>query len=90
VRRRRPDSGAGRARPRATAGQLAQPGGILAEDAARHGPAPAQLALAWLLHRFPVILPIPCTSKVAHLEDDVAAATISLTDKKVAQLSALG
>ncbi|MFD3505682.1 aldo/keto reductase [Streptomyces sp. NPDC058678] len=71
-------------------GQLAQPGGILAEAAARHEAAPAQLALAWLLHRSPVILPIPGTSKVAHLEDNVAAATISLTDDEVAQLSALG
>ncbi|MEU1193619.1 aldo/keto reductase [Streptomyces sp. NPDC005859] len=70
-------------------GQLARPGSILAEAADRHEATPAQLALAWLLHRSPVILPIPGTSKVAHLEDSVAAATISLTDDEVAQLSAL-
>jgi aryl-alcohol dehydrogenase-like predicted oxidoreductase len=71
-------------------GQLAQPGSILAEAAARHEASPAQLALAWLLHRSPVILPIPGTSRVAHLEDNVAAAAISLTDDEIAQLSALG
>lgn len=71
-------------------GQLARPGGVLAEAAARHQATPAQLALAWLLHRSPVILPIPGTSKVAHLESNVAAAHISLTDDEVAQLSALG
>ncbi|WP_432194257.1 aldo/keto reductase [Streptomyces sp. bgisy027] len=70
-------------------GQLAQPGSILTEAAARREVSPAQLAVAWLLHRSPVILPIPGTSKVAHLEDNVAAATISLTDDEVAQLSAL-
>lgn len=70
-------------------GQLAQPGSILAEAADRHEATPAQLALTWLLHRSPVILPIPGTSKVAHLEDNVAAATFSLTDDEVAQLSAL-
>lgn len=70
-------------------GQLARPGSILAEAADRHEATPAQLALAWLLHRSPVILPIPGTSKVAHLEDNVAAETISLTDDEVAQLSAL-
>ncbi|MBW8481830.1 aldo/keto reductase [Actinomadura parmotrematis] len=71
-------------------GQLAEPGGVLAEAAERHGASPAQLALAWLLHRSPVMLPIPGTSKVAHLEDNLAAAAIELTDDEVAELTALG
>ncbi|GAA2617815.1 aldo/keto reductase [Actinomadura fulvescens] len=71
-------------------GKLAEPGGILAEAAARHNATPAQLALAWLLHRSPVMLPIPGTSKVAHLEDNLAAGTISLTPEETDQLSALG
>ncbi|MGW3827212.1 aldo/keto reductase [Streptomyces sp. NPDC005071] len=71
-------------------GELAEPGGVLAAAAARHQATPAQLALAWLLHRSPVILPIPGTSKVAHLEANVAAAVISLTDDEVAQLDVLG
>jgi pyridoxine 4-dehydrogenase len=70
-------------------GELAQPGGPLAEAAARHGVTPAQLALAWLLHRSPVMLPIPGTSKVAHLEENVAAATISLDPGEIAELNAL-
>jgi pyridoxine 4-dehydrogenase len=70
-------------------GKLAKPGGVLDEAAARHGATPAQLALAWLLHRSPVILPIPGTSKVAHLEDNIAAAALSLDSGEVAQLSAL-
>lgn len=53
-------------------GKLAEPGGALAEAAARHGATPAQVALAWLLARSPVMLPIPGTSRVAHLEENVA------------------
>jgi aryl-alcohol dehydrogenase-like predicted oxidoreductase len=48
------------------------------------------LALAWLLKRSPVILPIPGTSSVAHLEENVAAAEIELSDDEFAKLSALG
>ncbi|MFI0356537.1 aldo/keto reductase [Actinomadura sp. 9N407] len=70
-------------------GHLVKPGGTLAEAAERHGATPAQLALAWLLHRSPVMLPIPGTSKVAHLEDNNAAAGISLTDDEVAELEKL-
>ncbi|MEU6034226.1 aldo/keto reductase [Actinomadura sp. NPDC047616] len=70
-------------------GELAKPGGVLAEASARHDASPAQLALAWLLHRSPVMLPIPGTSKVAHLEDNVAAATISLTGEEVSDLTEL-
>jgi len=50
------------------AGKLAQPGGKLDTIAKRHGASVAQLSIAWLLHRSPVILPIPGTSSVAHLE----------------------
>lgn len=50
---------------------------------------PSQLALAWLLHRSPVMLPIPGTSSVPHLEENVAAAGVALSDKDVAALSAI-
>ena len=70
-------------------GELARPGSVLSDAAARHGVTPAQLALAWLLHRSPVMLPIPGTSKVAHLEENVAAAQVSLSPDEVEQLSTL-
>ncbi len=69
-------------------GELAKPGGPLGDLAARHGATPSQLALAWLLHRSPVMLPIPGTSSVAHLEENVAAAQISLSDEEYATLEA--
>jgi aryl-alcohol dehydrogenase-like predicted oxidoreductase len=69
-------------------GKLAKPGGPLAELAARRGASPSQLALAWLLHRSPVVLPIPGTSSVAHLEDNVAAAGIALSEGEYAALEA--
>jgi aryl-alcohol dehydrogenase-like predicted oxidoreductase len=73
------------------AGPLAAPDGPLAQLGAEHGNAtPSQLALAWLLKRSPVILPIPGTSSVAHLEENVAAAEIELSDDEFAKLSALG
>ena len=62
--------------------------GALGEVGRRHGATPAQLALAWLLRRSPVMLPIPGTSSVAHLEENVAAASIELTDEEFAALSA--
>jgi aryl-alcohol dehydrogenase-like predicted oxidoreductase len=62
------------------AGKLTQPGGPLEQSAKQHNVMPAQLALAWLLHRSPVMLPIPGTSSVAHLEQNVAAASIELSD----------
>jgi pyridoxine 4-dehydrogenase len=61
-------------------GRLAQPGGPLAALARAHGATPSQLALAWLLARSPVMLPIPGTSSVAHLEENVGAAIIELDD----------
>ena len=69
-------------------GQLARPGGPLDQAARNHGATPAQLALAWLLHHSPVVLPIPGTSSVAHLEENTAAATIELTVEEWAALEA--
>ena len=72
------------------AGPLAAPDGPLHRIAAEHGATPSQLALAWLLKRSPVMLPIPGTSKVAHLEDNVAAAQITLSDEEFEKLAAAG
>ncbi|MGA6168429.1 aldo/keto reductase [Amycolatopsis magusensis] len=71
-------------------GELAKPGSVLEQAAKDHGSTPAQLALAWLLRRSPVVLPIPGTRSVAHLEENVAAAQIDLTDAEFEALSALG
>jgi aryl-alcohol dehydrogenase-like predicted oxidoreductase len=71
--------------PMAT-GRLAQPGGPLQRIADAHAVTPAQLALAWLLQRSPVLLPIPGTSTVAHLEENVGAALIELTPDQVQEL----
>ncbi|MFG1757612.1 aldo/keto reductase [Micromonospora echinofusca] len=68
-------------------GDLARPGGPLDEISTGHGATPAQLALAWLLRRSPVVLPIPGTSSVAHLEENVAAAEVRLTDDEYAALA---
>jgi len=67
-------------------GKLAQPGGSLANIAKAHDATPAQIALAWLLRRSPVMLPIPGTSKVKHLEENIAAAAIELTDAEFASI----
>jgi aryl-alcohol dehydrogenase-like predicted oxidoreductase len=69
-------------------GRLARPGGRLKRIADEHGVTPAQLALAWLLARSPVLLPIPGTSTVPHLEENVAAALIELSPDQVQQLDA--
>jgi len=61
------------------AGKLAQPGGKLDAAAKRHGATVSQLSLAWLLHRSPVVLPIPGTTSVQHLEENVAAADVKLS-----------
>ncbi|MEV4844849.1 aldo/keto reductase [Micromonospora matsumotoense] len=63
-------------------GNLAKPGGPLDAIATGHDATPAQLALAWLLRRSPVMLPIPGTSSVGHLEENVAAAQVQLTDEE--------
>jgi pyridoxine 4-dehydrogenase len=68
------------------AGPLTRPGGPLDEIAAAHHATPGQIALGWLLHRSPVMLVIPGTSKVAHLEENVAAAAIQLSDEEMARL----
>jgi len=63
------------------AGDLAKPGSILDEIARSHKAPPSQIALAWVLKRSPVMLPIPGTSKVKHLEENVAAVNIRLSDE---------
>ena len=67
-------------------GRLARPGGPLGEIAARHDATPSQVALAWLLGHSPAMLPIPGTSSVAHLEENVAAAALGLTEDERADL----
>ena len=68
-------------------GDLARPGGPLDEAAKNHHATTAQLALSWLLKRSPVMLPIPGTSSVAHLEENVAASGVELTDAEYAALT---
>lgn len=69
-------------------GDLARPGGPLDRIAQDHGDAStSQLALAWLLHRSPVMVPIPGTSSVKHLEENLAATDISLTDDEFRTLA---
>jgi pyridoxine 4-dehydrogenase len=69
------------------AGSLAEPGGPVAEISERHDATPVQVALAWLLARSPVMLPIPGTGSVEHLEEDVAAAQLRLEASEVQRLS---
>jgi aryl-alcohol dehydrogenase-like predicted oxidoreductase len=68
-------------------GKLADPGGPLAASAERTGATPSQVALAWLLQCSPVVLPIPGTSSVAHLEENIAAASLRLTDAEMTALA---
>ncbi|MBF0877845.1 aldo/keto reductase [Gluconobacter cerevisiae] len=72
------------------AGDLAKSGSILDTVAKKYGVEPSQIALAWVLKRSPVMLPIPGTSKVAHLEQNVAATDILLSDEDFAALDAEG
>ena len=69
------------------AGELSRPGGPLDRIAKAHGAAPGQIALAWLLKRSPVMLPIPGTSRRAHLDENAAAADIALSDAEFEELS---
>jgi aryl-alcohol dehydrogenase-like predicted oxidoreductase len=69
-------------------GPLAREGGPLTRLAQTHGATPSQLALAWLLKRSPVMLPIPGTSSVAHLEQNLGAAGIKLSDAEFDALTA--
>lgn len=71
------------------AGSLAKPGSVLDTIAKKHSAQPSQIALAWLLARSPVMLPIPGTGKVKHLEENVAAVNIQLSAAEVAELGAL-
>jgi len=71
-----------------SAGELAQPGGPLDEAAKRLGATTSQVALAWLLRRSPVMMPIPGTGSVQHLEENMAAAGITLDDDTYAELEA--
>ncbi len=70
-------------------GKLAQPGGKLDELAKRHGATVAQISLAWLLRRSPVMLPIPGTSSIAHLEENMKAAGLQLSDSEWAEVEAV-
>ena len=72
------------------AGDLAKSGSLLKKLAKEHDASPSQLALAWMLKRSPVMLPTPGTSKVAHLEQNVAVARIELTDEQFSALDAAG
>ncbi|RWP28572.1 aldo/keto reductase [Mesorhizobium sp.] len=69
-------------------GRLIRPGGLLEKVAKRHQATTGQIALAWLLQRSPIMLPIPGTSKVAHLEENVAAASIRLAEDEFELLQA--
>lgn len=71
-------------------GSLARRGSELAKLAAAKGATPSQIAIAWALRLSPVVLPIPGTSQVAHLEENVAAAGIELTDADMAAIERLG
>ena len=68
------------------AGNLARPGSVLDDIATKHGVGPGQIALAWVPKRSPVMLPIPGTSKVKHLEENVAASDIVLSDDEFVAL----
>jgi pyridoxine 4-dehydrogenase len=68
-------------------GDLAREGGALDQAAKRHEATPAQVALAWLLHRSPVMLPIPGTSSVAHLEENLAGASLQLSEEEFAAIT---
>jgi len=72
------------------AGALVKPGSVLEALSRKHAASPGQIALAWLLQRSPVILPIPGTSRVGHLEQNVAAAAIRLSAEDVQALEAAG
>jgi aryl-alcohol dehydrogenase-like predicted oxidoreductase len=72
------------------AGDLAKPGSLLDTIAKRHNAAPSQVALDWVLRRSPVMLPIPGTSKVKHLEENVAAVNFTLSDEEFKALDAEG
>lgn len=69
-------------------GGLAQPGGVVDTLAKAKGATPSQIALAWMLKRSPVMIPIPGTSRVKHLEENVAGADVTLSNEEFAALDA--
>lgn len=69
------------------AGAMARPGGVLDQAAKKHGATVSQLALAWLLARSPVMLPIPGTSTVAHLDENQGAASLKLSEAELAEIT---
>jgi pyridoxine 4-dehydrogenase len=69
-------------------GNLAKPGGAVDQIAGATGATASQVALAWLLHRSPVILPIPGTSSVSHLEENCGAGTVELSEEQTKTLTA--
>lgn len=71
------------------AGAHARPGGLLADVSAELAATPAQAALAWLLRRSPAMLPIPGTSKVAHLEENLSATALQMSDEQFGRLASL-
>jgi pyridoxine 4-dehydrogenase len=71
------------------AGELSRAGGVLVEIAGRYAATPGQVALAWLLAHSPVMLPIPGTSKVAHLEENLGAVALELAPAELAELDKL-
>jgi len=70
------------------AGKLTRPGGVVDRIAKAHDATPGQIALAWLLEHSPVMLPIPGTLRVAHLEENVAAAALALSSEEIGELDA--
>jgi aryl-alcohol dehydrogenase-like predicted oxidoreductase len=70
------------------AGKLTRPGGVVDRIAKAHDATPGQIALAWLLEQSPVMLPIPGTLRVAHLEENVAAAALALSSEEIGELDA--
>lgn len=71
-------------------GDLAKPGRTIARIADRVGALPSQVALAWLLAKSPVMLPIPGTSKVEHLKENTNAALLVLDSSTIEELEAVG
>jgi len=71
-------------------GRLARPGGPLDEVARNHDATPAQVALAWLLQRSPVTLPIPGTSSLAHFQENLEAAALELSPEELDALTSAG
>src|SRR5256885_425535 len=71
-------------------GSLAEPGGPLDDVARAHDATPGQIALAWLLARSPVMLPIPGTASVVHLEENLGASRVELSEDEVGRLAEIG